>query len=80
MKYTAKEIILLMLTGMVITILVVPVLSASIGSAIKGEPITRTEFLKTAGDIVIYVLGIISGYVLNKSDKAETPEKTSEKT
>jgi len=58
MKYTAKEIILLMLTGMVITILVVPVLAASIGSTIKGEPITRTEFLKTAGDIVIYVLGI----------------------
>lgn len=45
----------------------VPVIGATLASAIHGEPVTRPEFLAKATEIVIYILGIISGYVLGKN-------------
>lgn len=71
MKPTPKEAIVLILACLVFIVIVVPVLGSTIGSAIHGEPVNRPEFLKTAGDIVIYILGILSGYVLNNTQPKE---------
>lgn len=60
------------LVGLVMIVVCVPVIGATIGTIMKGEPIARPEFMKTAGDIVIYCLGIISGYVLGNKEKPPT--------
>lgn len=72
---TAKEIIVVSLTAMVTLVITVPIICASIGALWYGKAIAGPEFAKTAGDIVIYVLGIVSGYVLNNTKSSESPPK-----
>lgn len=71
MKPTPKEAIVLILACLVFIVIVIPVIGSTVGTIIHGEPISRPEFLKTVGDIVIYILGILSGYVLNQTQPKE---------
>jgi len=71
----SKDLIVLFLTVMVFLVVILPVVGAVIGAIRHGEPVTQPEFLKTVGGIVSYILGIISGYVLNTSNVPPPDDK-----
>lgn len=76
MRFTARELIAILLAITMMVGLLLPVIGAVISNFIHGEPTTRPEFLKTVQDIMIYILGILSGFVLQnkQKEKPESPE------
>lgn len=45
-------------------VLVVPIVGATLGAMYHGVPVARPEVIEKATEVAIYLLGIVSGFVL----------------
>ncbi len=60
----SKELIALILSVIVAVTIIVPVIGATWSAIVHGEPVTRSEFLKTVGDLISVIVGGLLGYLL----------------